>query len=101
MVLEITKIVSKEEDSAEAPKVLDYAGVSKMRYFRDSNGDYYYLEESGRKLYDDEAMEFDKDPYVEAAGCSSSSSSLSSNLKPYLDELVRRISTDNQIMTII
>lgn len=31
----------------EAPKILDYGGVSKMRYYMDFDGNYYYLEESG------------------------------------------------------
>ncbi|KAL5057062.1 hypothetical protein RYX36_028666 [Vicia faba] len=44
-ILEVNMIVSKEEDLTRAPKILDYGGVSKMRYYKDSNGDYYYLKE--------------------------------------------------------
>lgn len=95
--LEINGIVSKEEKLTEAPKILDYGGVSKMRYYRDSNGDYYYLEEYGRKIYDDKVMEPSKDPFVEAPGSSSSFTVFSSDLKSYLYELVGRIFSNNPI----
>lgn len=49
MTLEINGIVSKEDDPVEASKILDEFVVSKMRYYRDSNGNYYYLEEFRRK----------------------------------------------------
>ncbi|KAI5422239.1 hypothetical protein KIW84_045634 [Lathyrus oleraceus] len=68
MILEINRIVSKEEDLTEAQKIIDYGSVPKMRYYRDSYGDYYCLKEYGWKIYNDK-----------------------------LDELVGRIFYDNQI----
>lgn len=68
-----------------------------MRCYRDSNGDYYYLEESGQKIYDDKVLKPTKDSTIDHAGSSSSSTSLSSDLISYLDELVGRILADNQI----
>lgn len=70
MILEINGIASKEAALVEAPKILDESVISKMRYYRDSKGDYYYLEQSGRKIYDDKVVEPTKDPFVKAIGSS-------------------------------
>ncbi|CAI8606178.1 unnamed protein product [Vicia faba] len=64
-----------------------------MRYYKDFYGDYYYLEESGRNVYDDK--ELTKDPSNEPTR--SSYGFLSANLKSYLDELVKMILADNQV----
>lgn len=95
LILEVNGIVSKKEDLVEAPKILDESIVSNMRYQRDTNADYYYLEESGMKIYDDKVMEPVNDPSDESSG--SSSSFLSIELKSYLDDLVLQILVDNQI----
>lgn len=39
MILELNRIVCKEEDLIESPKILDYGGDAKLRYYRDNNGD--------------------------------------------------------------
>lgn len=51
--LGVNCIVSKKEDLVKAPKILEESRVSKMRYYRDTDCDYYYIEEYGRKIYDD------------------------------------------------
>lgn len=62
LILEVNGSVSNKVDLVEAPKVLDYSRVSKMRYYGESNGDYYYLDESGQKVYDNKISELVKDP---------------------------------------
>ncbi|CAI8612604.1 unnamed protein product [Vicia faba] len=94
LILEVNDIVSKLEDRLKAPKIMDYFGVSNMRYYRDTNGDYYYLEEYSQKVYDDKIMDLIKDPSNDASG--SFSSLLFAYVKSYIDELVGKI-FDNQI----
>ncbi|KAI5397880.1 hypothetical protein KIW84_063625 [Lathyrus oleraceus] len=62
MILEINRIMSKEEDFEEAPKILDESGVSMMIYYRDTNGVYHYLEKYEQNVYDDKIVEPVKDP---------------------------------------
>ncbi|CAI8597995.1 unnamed protein product [Vicia faba] len=95
MILKINGIKSKEEDLVEAPKILDECGVSMMRYYRDTDGMYYYLEKSGRKVYDDKIVEPIKDPSNETS--ESSFGFLSVDVKTYLDEMVEKILVENQI----
>lgn len=66
-----------------------------MRYYMDIDGDYYYLEESGKKVYDDKVMDPINDASDEAGG--SSSGLLYADLKSCLYELVGKILADNQI----
>lgn len=44
MILDLNGIMSKKEYLVEAPKILDESGVSMMRYYKDTDGVYYYLE---------------------------------------------------------
>ncbi|CAI8606177.1 unnamed protein product [Vicia faba] len=64
-----------------------------MRYYRDFDGDYYYLEESDRNVYDEKDPT--KDPSNEPIR--SSYGFLSTDLKSYLYGLVKRILADNQV----
>lgn len=41
LILEVNEIVSKKEDLVEAPKIFDEFGVYKMRYYKDTHGDYF------------------------------------------------------------
>ncbi|KAL5057831.1 hypothetical protein RYX36_029435 [Vicia faba] len=82
------------EDRLKAPKIMDYFGVSNMRYYRDTNVDYYYLEEYSQKVYDDKIVDPIKDPSNDASG--SFSSLLFAYVKSCIDELVGKI-FDNQI----
>lgn len=70
-ILELNIIVCKKEDLTESPKILDYGGIEKMRYYRDNNGDYYYLEESGQNFYEDKVVKPSKETPVETASSSS------------------------------
>lgn len=92
LILNVSGIVSKEEDMVESQKIMDYYGVSKMRYYRDPDGDYYYLGEPGRHVYDDKVVEPIKNPSDEPNG--PSFGSLSANLD--LHELVGYILDGNQ-----
>lgn len=96
LVLEVIGIKSKEEDLVETHKIMDHCGVYKMGYYTDTNGEYYYLKESSRKVYDDKIVEPVKDPSDEPSG--SSYSFLSTDLKSYLDEMVGKILADNHII---
>lgn len=44
LILELNGIVSMEENLLEAQKILEKSRVSLMRYYRDKDGVYYYLE---------------------------------------------------------
>lgn len=57
MILQLNDIKCKEGDLIDSPKILGYGVVEKMGYYKDLNGDYYYLEDSGRKIYDDKFLE--------------------------------------------
>lgn len=39
LIIEVNGIASKEEDLIEAPKILNYYGFYKMRYYKDNDGD--------------------------------------------------------------
>lgn len=41
MILDLNGSMCKEKELTESPKILDYGGVKKMRYYRDTNGEYY------------------------------------------------------------
>lgn len=101
IILELNDIVCKEEELTESPKILDYGVVKKIRYHRNTNGDYYYLEDSGRKIYDDKIV----DPIKEAAETASpfdigdvATYSSSSNVKTLLDEMLQKLLADNKII---
>lgn len=81
----------------EDPKILDYGGVSVMRYYKDPiNGSYFYLEEFGRKVYDDKIVESPRDSSVKTiSSYLSSSGSLYVELKTYLDELIMKPRENN------
>lgn len=66
-----------------------------MRYYRDTDGVYYYLRKPCRKVYDDQIVEPMKDLSDEAGA--SGTGLLSAVMKTYLDELVRKILEDNQV----
>lgn len=89
MILEINGIMSSKDDLVESPKVLDEYGVSMMRYYRDTDGVYYYLEKSGRKIYDDKIVKSLKGPSNEASVFTYGLSSAEVNI--YLDDLVGKI----------
>lgn len=45
MILQLNGIEWKDEELNESPMILDYGAVAKMRYYKDLNVDYYYLED--------------------------------------------------------
>lgn len=96
MILELNGIVCKEEELVDSPKILDYGGIAKKRYYKDTNGDYYYLEDSNRKIYDNKVMEPVKE-VVEAINPSDIgvTSSASANAKTLLDEMLQKLLADN------
>lgn len=73
-------IKCKEQELTESPKILDYGDVSKMRHYMDLNGNYYYLEDPGRQIYDDKIVEQVKEtadtvgPFATGLGAASSTS---------------------------
>ncbi|KAL5082020.1 hypothetical protein RYX36_010441 [Vicia faba] len=93
--IEVNGIVSNEEDLVEDLTIMDEYRVSMMRYYRYIDGVYYYLEKSGRQMYDDRIMETVKDPSNEVGA--SSYGLLSTDVKTYLDKLVRNILEDNKV----
>ncbi|CAI8592780.1 unnamed protein product [Vicia faba] len=94
-ILEVNGIVSKEEDFVEDLTIMDEYRFSMMRYYIYIDGVYYYLEKSGRQMYDDRIMETVKDPSNEVGA--SSYGLLSTDVKTYLDKLVRKILEDNKV----
>lgn len=79
----------KENDLTKDHEILDYGGVSKIRYYMDSiDGSYFYLEVYGKKVYDDKIVEPTRDPPVQTYNFSPSSGSLSDELNIYIDGLV-------------
>ncbi|KAL5079075.1 hypothetical protein RYX36_007496 [Vicia faba] len=97
LILEGNGIVPKDDEQFLTPKIFYYGGVSKMRYYRDyKDGSYFYLEEFGIKVYDDKIVDRPADAIV-AHTSTTSYGSLFLNLKGYLDELLGRLITDNQI----
>lgn len=95
LILEVNGIIFEEASLIEAPKILDEYVVSKMIYYMDTHGDYYYPEEFRKKTYNDKVEDSIKDPSNEAS--ESSFGFLSADLRFYLDELVRKILADNQV----
>ncbi|XP_050919155.1 uncharacterized protein LOC127136662 [Lathyrus oleraceus] len=69
-----------------------------MRYYKDIDGVYNYLEKSGRKVYDDQIVEPVKDPSYEASA--SGTGLLFGDVKTYLDKLVRNILKVNKAQTL-
>ncbi|KAL5055995.1 hypothetical protein RYX36_036677 [Vicia faba] len=97
LLLEVNGIVPKEDDQFLTLTILDYDGVSKMRYYRDSDDDsYFYLEDSGKEVYDNKIVGPPVD-HIVASSSSTPSTSLFVEFKSYVDELVGRILYDNQI----
>lgn len=94
-ILEVNGIMPKEDEDFFTPNILNYGGVSKMRYYRDSEeGSYFYLEESGIKVYDDKII----DPSVDSTTTPAKTvafDSLFAELKGYPDNLIGRIITAN------
>ncbi|KAL5054387.1 hypothetical protein RYX36_035069 [Vicia faba] len=64
MILEHNDIKSKEEDLVGSPIYVDESVVSKMQYYRDSYGIYFYLEKSARRVHDDKVVESGKKAIV-------------------------------------
>ncbi|KAL5074970.1 hypothetical protein RYX36_013954, partial [Vicia faba] len=97
-ILEANKIVPKEDDQFITLKILDYGGVSKMRYFLDSDdGSYFYHEDSGRKVYDNKIVDPPIDPIV-APTSSTPFGSFPIESKSYLDNIFGILMDDNQII---
>lgn len=65
--------------------------MSKMRYLKNLNGNYYYLEDSGRQIYDDRIVKHVKEtskttgPYVIIGGVTSSTSP---DVKTLIDDML-------------
>lgn len=101
MILRLSGIECKDEHLTESPKILYYGVVAKMRYYKDLNGDYYYLEDSGRQVYDDKIVEHVKET-VEATGPSvvgvGVAFSLSPDVKTLIDDMLQKLLADNQVM---
>lgn len=79
----------------EAPNILDEYGVSMMRYYRDTDNLYYYLEKLGWKVYDGKIMELEKS-FTNHVG-SSGVGLLSVDARFYFDEFFRKIMEDNHV----
>ncbi|CAI8592039.1 unnamed protein product [Vicia faba] len=99
MILEINGVVSKEEDLVGASLIMDEYVVSKMRYYRDTTGMYYYLEKYGRKSYDDQIVEPKKDSNDEAGDPSNigTTSYAYVNVKTLLDVMPQKLLVDISI----
>lgn len=78
-----------------------------MKYYRNLNGGYYYLEDSGRQIYDDKIVELVKEA-AETIGSSTDdvgvSSSTTPDMKTLIDVMLQRLlvhnqAKDDQIMT--
>lgn len=98
MILELNEVVGMEEELTASPKILDYGVVEKMRYYRDTNGDYYYLKDSGRKIYDDKIVEPSKE-FAETVGPFDidvgATSYASTDAKMLLDGMLQKLLVDN------
>lgn len=57
MILQFNGIESDEEYIIESPNILGYGFMSKMSYYKDLNSDYYYLEDSGKKISNNKILE--------------------------------------------
>ncbi|KAI5424886.1 hypothetical protein KIW84_030896 [Lathyrus oleraceus] len=92
VLYELNDIECNEEDLTKSPKILDYGILEKMRYYKDSNGDYYYLEDSGRKIYDDKNLEKEvtetTDPSIASASVDASTFV---HMKALLDAVIQKI----------
>lgn len=98
MILELNVIVCKEKELIESPKILDFGNVLKMRYYRDSNEDYYYLEESGRKIYDDKIVEPVKEVVGDVGPSDIGATSFAYiDVKTLLNEIIQILMDDNYI----
>lgn len=56
MILQLNDIECKEEELIKNPNILDHGIVVKMRYYMDLSGEYYYIKDSDRKIYDDKIV---------------------------------------------
>lgn len=97
-ILQLNDIECNEEDLTKSPKILDYGILEKMRYYKDSNGDYYYLEDSGRKIYDDKIHEKEvtetTDPSIASASVDASTFV---DMNALLDDVTLKVLADNHI----
>ncbi|KAL5053598.1 hypothetical protein RYX36_034280, partial [Vicia faba] len=96
---EINEIKSKEEGLVGAPLSLDESLVSKIRYYRDTYGIYYYLNKLGRKIYDDKVMESGKKStvIVVPSDICTFSSSAYVDIMELLDEILLNLLANNHI----
>lgn len=89
MILQLNGIECKKEHLTKCPKIMAYGVVSKMRYYRDSNGDYYNSEISRRRIYDDKIV--DKEA-PETTGSSTAGGSVTAfthvDVKELLDDIL-------------
>lgn len=66
----------------------------------DSNGDYYYNDDSVRIIYDDKIVEHGKEvvemvgPFTTHVGADSSTSA---NMKMFIDDTLQKLLADNQV----
>lgn len=79
----------------KSPKILEESEVSIMRNFHDTDCVYYYLEKSGRKMYDDWIVKPRKDYTIEDG--SFDAGVLSTDVRAYFDELFGKFMVDNQV----
>ncbi|KAL5054383.1 hypothetical protein RYX36_035065 [Vicia faba] len=101
MVLELNGIKPKEEDLMGAPICIDESVVSKMRCDTYSDGIFYYLEKSVRKVYDDKVVESRKKAIVTAIASNirtSCSYFASVIVKVLLDDMLQKLLADNHVM---
>ncbi|KAI5431442.1 hypothetical protein KIW84_035580 [Lathyrus oleraceus] len=98
MILKLNGIECKEAYLIESPKILDYGDVAKMRYYKDSNGHYYYLEDFRRHIYDDKILEKEVTGMTDPSTASGSVvASIYVHVKELLDYVLQIFFADNQI----
>lgn len=100
MILQMNGIECKNEDLTESPKVIDYNVVAKMRQYKDLNGNYYYLEDSGIHIYDGKIVEHEKKaaettgPFAASVGVAYSTSP---DVKTLIKDMLHTLLVDNQV----
>lgn len=101
MILLLNGIECKDEELTESTKILNYGVVAKMRYERDLNVDYYYyLQDSGRHIYDDKIFEHVKEAFettsISVVGLRDASYT-SIDVKTLIDDILHKLLTNNQV----
>lgn len=100
MILQLNVIKCKYEDLTESPKILDYGVAAKMRNYKDKNGDYYYLKDSGWQIYYDKILkhvkEGDETIGLSATGVGDASST-SLDIKTLIDDMLQTLVADNHV----